>query len=565
MNEKISVVSKDYAKKLPIETRTLCPECKKPLKGIIYEKNNKVYIKRTCKDHGLFDEIYWENAAYYNSARRFAAKSKGIKNPNVGFLVNNDGTNCPFDCGLCSNHHTHTGLSNVVVTNRCDLNCWYCFFYAKEGDPIYEPTVKQLRNLFRNLRNEKPIANNAIQLTGGEPTLREDLIEIVKAAKEEGFNHIQLNTHAINAAFNEEIAKKVKAAGVNTVYMSFDGVTPKTNPKNHWEAALALDNFRKADLGVVLVPTVINTVNDFELGNIINFALNNVDIVRGVNFQPVSIVGRMPKKLRDMQRITIPGVIKKIEEQTNGIISLEDFYPVPCVMPFSNFVEALTEKPQYELSIHFACGTATYLFLDDNKVIPITRFIDVEGLFEYLNEQANEIKKTKIGILKKAKAAKLLLKINEFIDRKKQPKNINIAKLLFDAIIKHDYSALGELHKKTLFIGLMHFMDPYNYDQMRVERCDIHYAMPDGRIVPFCAFNVIPEIYRDKIQRQYSIPFEEWQKRNKGKNALMKYKRDIESLSKNPAYKKAYFNNIDYFNDCKLINYVKEDTDKSKD
>jgi len=550
-----SVVSKNYGKELPIETRTLCPECKKPLKGLIYEKEGKIFIKRECSEHGLFDEVYWEDSKYYDFARKFAAEAKGIKNPNVGFLIDNKGFNCPFDCGLCSNHHSHTALSNVVVTNRCDLSCWYCFFYAKEGEPIYEPSLKQLKNMFKNLRNEKPIANNAIQITGGEPTLRKDLIEIIKAAKKEGFDHIQLNTHAINLAFNKNLVLKLKKAGVNTLYMSFDGVTPKTNPKNHWEAALTIENCRKADLGIVLVPTVINNFNDHELGKIINFALNNIDVIRGVNFQPVSLVGRMPKKEIEKQRITIPGTIKKIEEQTNGIISLKDFYPVPCVMPFSNFVEAITGQEQYELSIHFACGAATYLFLDGKKVIPITRFIDVEGLFEYLKEKTEEIKKSRLGLLKKLKAAKMLLDLHKFIDKEKQPKNINFAKLLFDALIKHDYSALGELHKKTLFIGMMHFMDPYNYDQMRVERCDIHYAMPDGRIVPFCSFNVLPELYRDKIQKQFSISFEEWKKKNKGEEAIIKYKRNTEELTAKKEYKKAYTKLYDYFNG-KEINLI---------
>lgn len=122
---------------------------------------------------------------------------------------------------------------------------------------------------------------------------------------------------------------------------------------------------------------------------------------------------------------------------------------------------------------------------------------------------------------------------------------MNIAKLLFDALVKHDYSALGKFHTNSLFIGMMHFMDPYNYDQQRVERCNIHYAMPDGRIVPFCAFNVVPELYRDKVQKQYSVSWEEFEKNYKGKskNPLSKYKRNEDSLKNDSSYKNIYVKN----------------------
>ena len=126
---------------------------------------------------------------------------------------------------------------------------------------------------------------------------------------------------------------------------------------------------------MVLVPTVIRTINDHELGAMINFALNNIDVVRAVNFQPVSLVGRMPTRLREKQRISIPGAIKLIEEQTNGVITKEHWFSVPYVGGINKFIEALTGEYKYDLSIHFACGAGTYIFLDpdgqdnpDNRV-----------------------------------------------------------------------------------------------------------------------------------------------------------------------------------------------------
>lgn len=542
---KKSVVSVNYAGELPLKTRSLCPECMRTLDAVIYDKNGKVYIKRTCPEHGEWDEIYWESTEYYNRFRKSAAKAHGLENPNVGKFVGSNGTNCPMDCGLCSNHHNHTALSNIALTNRCDLSCWYCFFYAKEGDPIYEPERKVIKNMLINLRKESPVPNNAIQFTGGEPTLREDVVEIIKDAKEVGFDHIQLNTHAINLGRDPKLAHDLKEAGVSTLYMSFDGTTPKTNPKNHYEVPRALDVCRKENMGIVLVPTVIRSVNEQNLGSIINFGLNHSDVVRGVNFQPVSLVGRMPAKLRNQQRITIPGAIELIEEQTNGIITKDDFFSVPCVAPVTDFIQTLAGARQYELNIHFACGAATYVFKDDNgKIIPLPQFVDVEGFFEYLKEKTEDLGKGN----KILNSAKVLLKLNSFIDKKKQPKNLNLASILTNALVKHNYSALGQLHHNSLFVGMMHFMDPYLYDQMRVERCDIHYAMPDGRIIPFCAFNVIPELYRDKVQSQYSYTPEQFKEKYPHIDVNYKYKRNINELVSEPRYKESYVEIENYFN-----------------
>lgn len=488
------------------ETSSICPECNAVLPATIFEKGGKVWIKKECKEHGRVEELYWGSYESYVKARRFGVEGKGIENP----YVQKEDVLCPADCGLCKEHVTHTALANIVLTNRCDLTCWYCFFFAEKAGYVYEPTLEQIREMARTLRNERPVPGNAVQLTGGEPALREDLVEIIRIIKEEGVDHVQLNTDGIRLATDATLARRVREAGCNTVYLSFDGVTPRTNPKNYWEIPAVLENCRRAGLGIVFVPTILKTINDHEAGNIIKFAAKNIDIIRSVNFQPVSLTGRLTRAERDRLRITIPDLIERIEEQTGGEISRDDFYPVPCVIPVSNFVEALTGRPQYELSIHFCCGAATYLFKEGEKLTPITRFVDVEGLFEYLREKAEEIKKGKsrywVGV-------KVLSKLGSFVDKSKQPKGLNLTKVIFNALLRHNYEALGEFHYKSLFIGMMHFMDKYNHDLDRLKRCDIHYLVPNGMIIPFCAFNVIPEWYRDKIQTEYGMPIEEWEKR----------------------------------------------------
>jgi uncharacterized radical SAM superfamily Fe-S cluster-containing enzyme len=255
---------------------------------------------------------------------------------------------------------------------------------------------------------------------------------------------------------------------------------------------------------------VIRGVNDHEVGDMIRFGFKNVDIVRSVNFQPVSLVGRMPRGDLGKFRITIPDVIKRVEEQTDGVIQRDDWFPVPASTPFSSFVEAWVGIPQYELTTHFACGAATYIFEKDGKMVPLTRFIDIPGLLEFLSTESVALEQ---GRSKVVAGAKLLLKIRKFVDSEKAPEGLKLGDVLYDAIVKHDYSSLGEFHRRSLFVGMMHFMDKYNHDEERVRRCGVHYLTPDNRIIPFCTFNVIPEWYRDAIQKKYSISIEEWEKR----------------------------------------------------
>jgi uncharacterized radical SAM superfamily Fe-S cluster-containing enzyme len=182
----------------------------------------------------------------------------------------------------------------------------------------------------------------------------------------------------------------------------------------------------------------------------------------------------MKKQEREKYRITIPDCIERIEEQTNGEIPRDAWFPVPSCSPVTHFVEAFTKRPQYELSIHFACGAGTYVFEDKDtkKMVPITSFVDLKGLFEYLDEKTDELNS---GTNKYIVAAKFITKLNSFIEKDKQPAGLNLSKLLVGALLKHDYSSVGQFHVRSMFLGMMHFQDKYNQDEERLQRCDIHY------------------------------------------------------------------------------------------
>ena len=452
-----------------------------------------------------------------------------------------------YDLEVESPDHNFLVNDGIIVSN--------CFFYAERVGYVYEPTLEELREMIRSLKKQYPRGGLAVQLTGGEPCLRDDLLDVIKMIREEGIRHIQLNTHGLRFAYagGGKLITELRRAGVNTIYLSFDGISPAVNHKNHWEIPFIFENFRKAHMtSVVLVPTVIKNWNTDELGAIVKFAAKNIDIVRGVNFQPVSLTGQMPKSEREKYRITIPEVIKLIEEQTDGQIDRDAWYPVPITVIISRFIQLFSGEEKMHMTVHPACGMATYVHVKrgsggEIEFTPITRFVDVEGFFEYLKEKTGELEK---GRNKYIVGLKILYNLRKFIDNEKQPKDINLWKLIFNIFVRHNYEALGEFHYKFLYLGMMHFMDLYNYDVQRVLHCAIHYLVPGGKVIPFCTFNVLPDLYRDRIQKEHGIPIKEWI-RIKGYHTVgdaIKYKRDIKRLESTELYRKTYAGFKEYLN-----------------
>ena len=204
------------------DTNSLCPECGKPLKAEVYDEGGKVFIKKTCDEHGEFINTYWSDDEMYKRVISYEPSITHIENPSVDNFAK-----CPDNCGLCSKHETSTVLGLIDVTNRCNLRCPVCFANAAASGRLYEPTQDEIRQMLRNLRNLKPNPCPAIQYAGGEPTVRKDIVELVEMAKEEGFTHVQIATNGIRLARRENLAKELKEAGLNTVYLAFDGVTPE--------------------------------------------------------------------------------------------------------------------------------------------------------------------------------------------------------------------------------------------------------------------------------------------------------------------------------------------------
>jgi len=483
------------------QTRSLCPECQKVIDATIYEEEGKVYIGKECPDHGRVAEVYWSDYNEYKRAQKYAVIGGGIENPQTKTVHGH-----PFDCGLCPSHKSTPSLAIIDVTNRCNLRCPICFANANVTGTIYEPTGEQIRNMLKTLRGIRPIPANALQFSGGEPTVREDLPELVRLAKEEGFDHIEVNTNGIRLAESVDYCKQLLDAGVSTVYIQFDGTRPEVYVNIRglalWETKVkAIENCRKSGLdSVVLVPTIVKGVNDDQLGAIIEFAHENFDVVRCVNFQPVSITGRIPYEKRREMRITIPDCTRLIEEQTGGAIKVSDFYPVPVVVPVAKAIGALKNRRYPEFTVHEHCGVATFLLESEGGLVPITRFVDIDGFMNGMNsvyEMASRGSKRRAQI--------------HLLSSTLRHAKLGLVRQLAGTVFREgSYDSLGNFMRRVLMVGMMHFQDLYNFDLERLERCGIHYAIPDGRVIPFCAMN---SIYRPQIEEALGMPLKEWQKR----------------------------------------------------
>src|SRR2546422_998824 len=409
-------------KGLPRRTGSLCPECLKIVPATLYIDNGALMMKKTCKEHGEFQEVCWSDAELYLKAENWAFDGVGIANPQIP-----DAKVCPYECGLCNLHYSNTALCNIDLTNRCNLKCPICFANANAAGYVFEPTYEQIVYEFAVLRAQRPVPVSAIQFAGGEPTIYPQFHEIVRAAKEMGF------------------------------------------------------------------------------AQILNFAIKNSDVVKGVNYQPVSLTGRIPDEDRRKLRYTLADLAYDLEQQT-GYLGRDDWYPVPFVAPISELVSVLTGSAKTAFTSHPACGLASYLFLEEGKdPVPITRFIDVEGLMEDMWKLAQETKDKKIKFSSKAKALMILRKHFKADEAPAGMGLTKFLKILNQMFTKGDKTGAAEFSWSTMYVGGMHFQDNYNYDIERVKRCVIHYATPDGKVIPFCAYNTGPN-FREEVEKKFAVP-----------------------------------------------------------
>ncbi|MES1192242.1 MAG: radical SAM protein [Steroidobacter sp.] len=443
---------------------SLCEVCLRRIEAKQVIKDNQVWMYKWCPEHGRSKVLIASDATYWRQAREVY-----IKPPEMPHRFNTEmAYGCPYDCGLCPDHMQHSCLTIVEITDHCNLQCPIC--YASSG-----PHREQYRNLATIKRMFDAIVANegepdVVQISGGEPTLHPQFFEVLDAARQRPIKHLMINTNGIRIANEHGFAEKLAAYQPGfEIYLQWDSlhteVLKTLRGVDLTSVRLrALENLNRAGLSTTLVMTVARGVNDHHIGEVIDFAAKQ-DCVRGVTLQPVQHAGRTEDYDAARQRLTLTEVRTNILEQSR-LFQPEDVIPVPC-------------NPD-------ALAMAYALKDGNGGIQPLTRFVPPEVL---LAGDRNTIVFEHDASLKEQLFR--VFATNHSPDSQ--------AKCLSDLLCCLPLVNAPALNYKNVFrVLIMQFIDAWNFDIRAMKKSCVHIAQPDGRIIPFEAFNLL---YRDGLSK----------------------------------------------------------------
>ncbi|MBR0207902.1 MAG: radical SAM protein [Oscillospiraceae bacterium] len=419
------------------ETRSICPVCLRNLPArLVRETDGRILLEKSCPEHGAYRVPVWQGKVDWDGWL--------LGTPP---LAEDAGLHCPGNCGLCGEHEIGSCCVLLEVTERCDLRCRFCF--ARGGESAREPGLDELKAAIRDI--VRRCGGPLLQLSGGEPTLRDDLPELVRFAKEAGCSYVQLNTNGLRLAREPDYMKKLAAAGLDIVFLQFDGTRDAIYETLRGAPLLELKKEAicvcgEARVGVTLVPTVVRGVNDDDLGGIVSFACAHSPAVRGVHFQPVSYFGRYPNTPTEEDRYTLDRLMADIADQAR--IPLSSFMPSRCDHPLCGFHASFLIEPSGGL----------------RALSSITHSSRSRGC-----EKDNR----------------------EYVARhwRRAPEEEKPAGALSDEM---DFdSFLYRLRHESLTLSAMAFQDALNLNVERLHRCSLH-VYDGGKIKPFCAKYLTP-------------------------------------------------------------------------
>ena len=414
------------------ETFSVCPVCLKRVPAQRVREGRAVYLEKACPEHGLFRAVLWRGLGDFEAW--VGAEEAPLQEPR-----------CPEACGLCEDHRQRTCCVQLEVTRRCDLACRHCL---AGGGQDHEPTLAQLRE---DLARLTVPGQTLVQLTGGEPTLRDDLPELVAAAKAAGCRYVQLNTNGLRLASDPGYARALAQAGLSFVFMQFDGTEEAIHEALRGRPLLALKReaiARCAELnvGVTLVPTLVPGVNTHNLGDLLRFGIAQAPAVRGIHFQPVTHLGRVPVRPTDAGRFTLDQLLHELVRQSEGLLQTSHLAPSSCDHPLCGFHGDFVVTPE-------------------GRLMPLTRRKEGACCAPATAEQ-NRL----------------------FVARRwERPKEYGPVSSGTD--LRHMDTFLGRVKSHGFTLTAMAFQDAGNLDLARLRRCSLH-VYDRGRFVPFCAHHL---------------------------------------------------------------------------
>jgi 7,8-dihydro-6-hydroxymethylpterin dimethyltransferase len=450
-------------------TESICPRCRRVLGAELLVRGGAVVLSRTCPDHGPFEAVVYGDAGRYLEIQRF---NKPGESPLERQTEVERG--CPHDCGMCPEHAQHTCLGIIEVNTSCNLDCPICFADSGTGpqEHGYSLTLGQVEGMLDTFVRAEG-EPESVQFSGGEPSIHPRILEMLGAAKERGIRLVMLNTNGIRLARDPRFAPDLAELGVH-VYLQFDGFDEETQvairgrPLTE-EKLRALDRCAEAGVSVSLAAAIERNLNEHEIGPILRFGVEH-PAVTGVFFQPVTHSGRFRADADPLNKLTNSDVIEAISAQLPEWFRDDDFVPVPCCSP--------------------TCRSATFALYDGSDLVPLPRLVDVEQYLDYVTNRAVPDLDVRAALegLWSAKAAGGSAPVAE--------------RLECVACATAIPAELREVAASGFMVVIQDFQDPHTLDVEKLRKCCVSEITPDGRMIPFCAYNSVG--YREQIRFRLS-------------------------------------------------------------
>jgi uncharacterized radical SAM superfamily Fe-S cluster-containing enzyme len=510
---------------VPRETTSLCPACTREARqrvvdgqatpdlfikehageipAQIIERDGKVLMVKDCPRHGHFEDVLSTDPAFYKRMESLA--------PGADLPIHGDAS--LHNHGMSSLRYGRGTVLTVDLTNRCNMMCDPCFTDANQVGFVHELGWDEIKAILDQAARKKPKRQMSVQFSGGEPTLSPHFVQAVKYCKELGFNSVQAATNGIEFAKDPEFCRQAAEAGLRFVYLQFDGIGNAANAHRHvpnlFDVKMqAINNLHDAGVDIVLVSTIINGVNNEQVGRIVEFALDNPKKVSFISFQPVSFTGRdeeVSDERRAAQRYTIADLAHDIRRQTGIGEPSRDWFPIAMMGTFGDWAD-LVHGPTPDFGYlncgcHPDCGSGMAVMIDKEtrERVPVSAFLSSEGLVKDLriiNDAGRGRFWSVLGL-----ALSLMRNYEPF----RAPTQMHVKDLLirFDKAFGasgRNYGRVGkdrtredvEIRRSDrflfLFIAGMWFQDLWTYDFRRTHQCIIPYGTQEGEI-SFCAYN----------------------------------------------------------------------------
>jgi len=533
----------------PRQTDSLCPGCVKEareeifsgakdwkdlmhekvgeIKAQIIERDGQVWMVKQCPKHGQYEDLMAIDS-------RFLAWIE--KNfPGRDIPAHNDED--LHKHGSSTVRYGRGSVLTVDLTNRCNMMCDPCFMDANQVGYVHELSWEEIKEVLDNAVKIKPRRQLSVQFSGGEPTMHPYFVDAIRYARKLGYNSVQAATNGIEFAKNKEFCRKAFEAGLRYAYLQFDGIGNDANSHrqigNLFDVKLrAIENMHEAGIEIILVVTIVNSVNNDQVGAIVKFAMENPKKISFVAFQPVSFTGRdedITPERRLRQRYTLSHLAQDVSRQVGKVEPTRDWFPISLVSAFSAFADLVhgpdTQFGQVSCGCHPNCGIGTALMInkETKEWAPVPRFLDVPQLVEDVKKITDA---ARVKWFSNVMMGLALLKNYKPFEAPPSLALIDIWKkfdkswgLTGDPKKKYGSSSPDRTYEDALkrradpwnflFIAGMWFQDLFNYDFRRTEMCIIPYATQQGEI-SFCAYNtgigwrkIIENMYKNATVAQW--------------------------------------------------------------